>query len=69
MGVKGSRFPYWRRDFCHAHEAAKLLRQLGERAVAFLQAVVASLFGGAFVDTEAPSGISCAIGDRSTSSR
>ena len=34
-------------------EAAELLRQLGERGVAFLQAVIASLFGGILIDADA----------------
>ena len=33
--------------------AAELLRQLGERGVAFLQAIVARLFGGALIDADA----------------
>ena len=33
--------------------AAELLRQLGERAVAFLQAIVARLFGRALIDADA----------------
>ena len=53
MGVKGSRFPYWRRDFCHAHEAAELLRKLGERLVTFLQALVARLFGSTLIGANA----------------
>ena len=33
--------------------AAELLRQLGERGVAFLQAIVARLFGSALIDANA----------------
>ena len=53
MGVKRLRFPVFRRDFRHAHEAAKLFRQLSERAVTFLQAVIASLFGRILIDANA----------------
>ena len=53
MGVKGSRFPFWRGDFCHADGAAELFRQLGERGIAFLQAVIASLFGRVLIDANA----------------
>ena len=53
MGIKDSRFPFWRRDLGHADVAAELVRQLSERAFAFLQAVIATLFGRALVNTDA----------------
>ena len=53
MGVEGSRFPYRRRDLVHAHRATELLRQLSERLIAFLQAIVAPLFGGTLIDADA----------------
>ena len=53
VSVEGSRLPFWRRDLVHADVAAELLRQLGERGVAFLQAIVARLFGGALINANA----------------
>ena len=53
VGVEGARLPFRRRDLVHADVGAKLLRQLGERAVAFLQAIVARLFGRALIDADA----------------
>ena len=38
---------------CHADVGAELLRQLGERSVAFLQAIVARLFGRTLIDANA----------------
>ena len=51
--VEGSRLPFLRCDLVHADGRAELLRQLGERGVAFLQAIVARLLGGALIDANA----------------
>ena len=53
MGVKGSHQPYSRCDLAHANVGAKLVRQLGECLVAFLQAIVACLFGGTLINANA----------------
>ena len=37
----------------HADVGAELLRQFGERSVAFLQAIVARLFGSTLIDANA----------------
>src|SRR6516162_729477 len=58
MGVEGSRFPYWRCDFCHAHAAAELLRNLGERLVTFLQAIVAANRGYSITSSASASNLS-----------
>src|SRR6516162_2141917 len=53
MRIKRARLPYWRRDLGHAYVTAELLRQVGQGGITFLQAIVASLFGGTLIDTDA----------------
>src|SRR6516162_11547413 len=53
VGVEGARLPFRRRDLVHTDGRGKLVRQLSERAVAFLQAIVASLLGGTLINTDA----------------
>ena len=53
MGVEGPLQPFFRCDLVHADVGAELVRQLGELALTFLQAIVAALFGSTLIDTNA----------------
>ena len=53
VSVEGSLLPFLRCDLVHADVGAELVRQLGELAVTFLQAIVAPLFGSTLINADA----------------
>ena len=53
VGVEGLRLPFRRRDLVHARRGCRAAPTARRAPVAFLQAIVARLFGGTLIDADA----------------